>query len=353
MASSYAQDFGIEKMIFPVENPAKYELNTAIPLYYWVKNFGDSIESREFTIEVDAQGSSPRFTTFRASMPKGFRAPLDYRQQAYYESGFDDIFGMNGVMIMMTPEAAAGDTIEVCITATVKGDINPANDQICFEIVLQENKNRDLVLHILDPQPGAKVTAGWSANFDLSVRNDGSVDYTLDTLYAQGNLIVDGDLVDVFSFRQEMKGGVAIGDSNLATVEIPLSDQFPVGKATFCYRVLWMTEDAVVELFEPVISNNARCVEIEVTPSSIGKIGTMDLEIGNSNGAVMVSGDFGAYDNVTMQLYDLNGKLVASLFSETSNGVVALPYGALTNGMYLFTMQAGGNVLIKEKLWLK
>lgn len=350
--SAQAQDFGIEKMIYPTKSLPHYEVNTAVPLYYWIKNYGDSIDNRVVTLEVDAEGSSPKSISFRASTPKDFRTPMDFRNQAFYDAGFDQISGIERVMAMVTPEGNVGDTIEVCVIATVRGDVNPANDQICFKMVLDANKDRDLALHILSPESGKKYAPGRTISFDLSVRNDGQEDYELDTLYAQGQIIINGQVADFFAFQQEMKGGVAMGDSSSVIVDIPLNENFS-GKMLFCYRVVWMSDDAEVELSETNANNNIRCVEVEVSPMSIGSIRGLDLSLLTRGSTVVVEGDFSSLGAVDASLYDMTGKKVRTKHASTSSGSVSLDHSMLQPGVYVFTLEAEGSLLMKEKYWVR
>lgn len=347
-----AQDFGIEKMIYPTKSLPHYEVNTAVPLYYWIKNFGDSIDNRVVTLEVDAEGSSPKSISFRASTPQGFRTPMDFREQAFYDARFDEISGIERVMAMMTPEGNVGDTIEVCITATVRGDINPANDQICFKIVLDANKDRDLALHILNPESGKKYASGKTVSFDLSVRNDGQEDYTLDTMYGQGQIIINNQVADFFAFQREVKGGLAMGDSASVVLDIPINETFS-GKMLFCYRVVWMSDDAEVELFETNPNNNIRCVEIEISPTSIGDIHGLDISLLSEGNSVVVEGDFSSVGTIRASLYDLTGKKVNTVQTSTAMGRVSLDHSTLSPGMYVFTLEAEGTLLFKEKYWVR
>lgn len=348
-----AQDFGIEKMIYPKAELPHYEVNTAVPLYYWLKNFGEAIDESIFSIEVDAEGSSPRSIAFIGSMEKGYRTPMDYGHQNFYAAGFDQIPGIERVMVMVTPEGNPGDTIEVCISATVEGDINHDNDEVCFKMILDANDSRDIAMHILSPEEGKKFGAGRVIPFELSLRNDGFEDYPSDTLYGQGQIIIEGEVVDFFSIKEPLTRSIRTGDSSSAIVNIPMDPSYPGGKLTFCYRVVWMSDDAKVELFETSQINNIRCVEIEMSPLSIGTIEGLDLSLSRQGSAVVVQGDFASVDVVDASLYDLTGKQVATAHAPTAAGSVQLDHSGLPAGMYMFTLVSKGNLILKEKYWVQ
>lgn len=348
-----AQDFGIEKMIYPTEKLPHYELNTAVPLYYWIKNFGDDIPETVVTLEVDAQGSSPRTVSFIGAIPKGFRSPMDFGHQGFYDTGFDQIPGIERVMVMLTPEGNAGDTIEVCVSATVEGDINHDNDRVCFKMVLDANKDRDVAMHILSPEEGKKFRAGRIIPFELSLRNDGAEDYPVDTLYGQGQILIDGEAVNFFSIKEPLGSSLKTGDSSTATVYIPMDETYPGGKLTFCYRAVWMSEDGRVELLENSMENNIRCVEIEMSPLSVGEIEGLDLNLIRKEQAIWVTGNFASLDRVDAYLYDMNGKKVAEVQASTAAGSVQLEHGNLPSGVYMFTLSSKGSVLLQEKYWVR
>ncbi len=60
--------------------------------------------------------------------------------------------------------------------------------------------------------------------------------------------------------------------------------------------------------------------------------------------------DLGNYANALMQIYDVNGKLVANYSLSNKNGVYLINESGLTNGIYFYKIVVNENVIHTTKL---
>ena len=349
-----AQDIGVGELIYPKKNFEVFETSSYVPVYWNFKNYGDdTLENRIITLELLAEGSSPRFTQFRANITKDFVGPLDDREPLFYQYGFNELFGIQGVMGIITPEAAPGDTIDICVVATVEGDVDHSNDTACFSIVLKEWKNRDLVMHILNPQPKSEVHPNHSVTFELSVRNDGSEIYDHDSLYMQMAFEKDGETMDLVNISNKLNGSIEPGDSAIVSLNVPLSNKFPLGDFYVGFRVAWLSEDKVYELGESNSDNNIRYTTLTCTASSLAELPQLNLQIKQMNNAIIVNGDFESANAVTSRIISISGKTVASKNALVNgNSQLVFNTNSFDKGIYLLIIEADNGKVFSNKVFV-
>ncbi|MGB0432553.1 MAG: T9SS type A sorting domain-containing protein [Bacteroidia bacterium] len=349
-----AQDIGVGELIYPYDNYAEYELSSYVPVYWNFKNYGDdTLENRVITLELLAEGSSPRFTQFRANITKDFVGPIDDRDPVFYQYGFHELFGIESVMGIITPEHAAGDTIEICVIASVEGDVDRSNDTACFHIVLKEWQNRDLVVHILNPEPKSEVHPNHSVTFDLGIRNAGEVTYTRDSVYLQMAFEKDGQTMDLVNVAKKIDSEIISGDSAIITLDVPLSKNFPLGDFYVGFRVAWLSDDGVFELGESNTDNNIRYTQLSCMASSIADLPQLNLKAFYNGESIIVSGDFFNASELTSTLYSLNGQVIdQQKQSINQNTTIAFNYNLATTGAYILVLKADNGRVFSQKVYI-
>lgn len=350
-----SQDIGVNKLIYPNTPFSVYELSSYVPVYWEIANLGeDTIENRIVTLTLHAEGSSPRFTEFRADMEVGFTAPIDPRKDDFYRFGLSELFGIQGVMGFITPEHAAGDTIEVCVEATVTGDTDPSNNSMCFEIILEERQDRDMVLHILNPASGSEIHPNHTVDFDLSVRNDGGVTYKKDSVYGQMAIEKDGKTLDLVSVAAPLTKNIQPGDSAIITFSIPLSKDFPLGDVYFGFKVSWLSDDGFYELGESNTNNNIRYVLLKTTTSSLRDLNRSDISAFANSNQLTIKGEFSNESKMNIKLFDLSGKNVLTTNSGyNANGLIQISTTSLDNAIYILAIEQEGRIIYREKVLIK
>ncbi|MBI3142785.1 MAG: T9SS type A sorting domain-containing protein [Bacteroidetes bacterium] len=351
ISMGHSQDIGIERLIYPTKPFMVYELSTRIPVFWQIKNYGDTIDSRVVTLGLYPEGSSPGFSLFRSDFSKGQSVPIDYRNPEFYNFGLNNLVDIDFVMGFTTPEHAAGDTIEICLQATVTGDTNPDNDTLCFKIILADRQERDLALHILNPVQNAKTMAGATVEFEISVRNDGATAYTADSLYLEMAIIKDDKLLDAFNFGVSNPSAIPMGDSASVSVDIPLSYLFPEGDVIFGFQISWLSDDGLVELGETSHSNNTRYVVLEVTPSGIGELGHTGFWMGNAPGTLSLNSPTMPNGELDVQLFTMGGQLVKRLGHVPMQGGTAMvDTKGLPLGTYIISVSQGSQFIYRSKV---
>jgi len=353
--NSMSQDVGIERLIYPNKPLSVYELTSYVPVYWQIKNYGtDTISNRVFTLGLYAGGSSPKYNFFRGDMEVGQSLPLDPRNPAYYNYGFHKLVGMEGVMSFITPEYAPGDTIEICLEATVEGDVNRTNDTLCFKIILAERPSRDLVVHILDPVHGQEINPNHTVSFDISLRNDGMVTYTKDSIYGQMAIGQGNKTLDLVSIATALPKNIKPGDSAVVVFDIPLSNDFPLGEVFFGFRMSWMSEDGFYEMGEDVMDNNIRYVTLNSLVSSVSDNLREGIFAYNTLNEIIVAGDFAQGEKLNLQLFDLQGKVV---YSQNVEGIAgngfAISTKNLAEGLYILGIEQNDQLVYREKIFVK
>lgn len=349
---SIGQDIGIERLIYPTKAYESFELSSYFPVYYQIKNYGDEFDDKIMTLELLAEGMSPRFTQFRTpTIPQGWTAPIDDRSPEFYEFGFHQLVGMSSVMGVITPEAAPGDTLHICLVATVEGDVNPSNDTLCFYIVLEERLNRDLRLLILSPEIDDEVHPHHTASFDLSIRNDGEVNYTRDSIYGQMALEKGGQTLDLVNFAMAINEDIDPGDSIGITVDVPLSKDFETGPFFMGFRITWLSNDNVYELGESNLDNNIRYVRLNSTTSSLNNPLQESIRIINSENSLIISGDFSEIQSLHTKMYNMNGQVVYShMFMDAVVNSISIPTNNISGGTYLLLLENSNGALARFKV---
>jgi hypothetical protein len=349
---SKAQDIGIEKLTYPTKDYQSFELTSYFPIYYTIKNYGDdSIDNRVITLELIAEGASPRYTQFKAQLPKGWSAPVDDRKVEFYENGFHNLVGMSSVMGMLTPEYGAGDTLHICLVATVEGDVDRSNDSLCFYITLKERPNRDLVLHILSPEEDSEVHPNHTVSFDLSVRNDGEIAYDRDSVYGQMAIEKNQETLDLVNIALALENHIEPGDSATVNVSFHLPKSFETGQFFMGFRLAWLSDDNVFELGEGNLDNNIRYVSLNSTVSSVNDLFETPVSILNGNNALILKGDFSEVEILNTVLFNMNGQKVHSqMFTQPNGNSLIIPTNGLSNGAYMLLLEDGNGSLARYKV---
>ncbi|MFY0674281.1 MAG: T9SS type A sorting domain-containing protein [Bacteroidia bacterium] len=349
---SRAQDIGIEQLYYPTEAYQSFELSSYFPVYYQIKNYGEEFDDKVMTLELIAEGMSPRFTQFRSpTIPQGWTAPIDDRRPEFYEFGFHQLVGMSSVMGLITPEASVGDTLHICLVATVEGDVNPTNDTLCFYITLKERKNRDLRLLILSPENDTEVHPHHSVSFDLSIRNDGSESYDNDSIYGQMALEKGGQTLDLINFTMALNTEIEPGDSATATIDVPLSKDFETGPFFMGFRIAWLSDDKVFELSEGNLDNNIRYVRLNATTSSINSLFENSFSIVNAEYAIIIKGNFSENQIQNARMYNMSGReLEQNLNMMFSASDLKINTSNISSGTYILLLEGINGSISRHKV---
>lgn len=346
--SILAQDIGVERIIYPTAEYSGYEINSTIPFYYVIKNYGERIEEKRIDLTLNAEMSSPVSVSFTTTLEEGGEIVLDPRKQAFYNSGLSEIPGISGLIYVRTPEIGVGDSLGVCVEVFMEGDTNSDNDELCMDIILIEPLDRDLSMEIVSPSSGEEVASWTEMEVEMDISNSGSIDYDNDSLFFQAQLQLSNQQPITFNAVAALSEAIPAGESRTVTTKVEISRNFPETDAVFCFNVLWMAEDYVVQLLETNFQNNDDCVSVSVVKSSLEEDLFDGLEFVQANGQLRI------YDlpkNSQLALFNLQGKRVfQQQLLEEGATISTLNF---PKGVYLIQMQIAKGELYTEKIYLR
>ncbi|MBI1184520.1 T9SS type A sorting domain-containing protein [bacterium] len=346
-----AQDVGVEKLIYPKKHYPVFEVSSTVPAYWSIKNYGDTIQSRVFTVGIKVGDKPKNYTLFRSDMAVDEVFPFDPRNVKFYQNYFDQLLGIESVIGFKTPEYAAGDTLKICLEATVTGDTNPANDSACFEIILADRQPRDLDLHILSPKAGTEVSPNHTVSFDVSVKNQGSVAYTDDSVFVLMQVFSDNKVSDVKAFSAHINKNLNPGDSTIMTFDYPTSVSLPEGDVYFIFNVSWLSEDRFYVLGESSTSNNRRYVKMKSVISSVGEVKDRNIRAYQAENEIIVNGNFEGIDNLSFTLLDMQGRVMKTERMNSAAGNQSnLSTAGLAQGVYLLNVVGQNTLLYRQKI---
>lgn len=344
-----AQDIGISEIRYPVKTIVTHELTTVVPVYYTIKNYGSALEGAAITVKLIPETSSPGVVSFTANVAEDGEVLMDAREQSFYQNGLSQVPGIGGVLRFQTPEASAGDTIDVCVVATVEDDVNTSNDTMCFEVILAERQPRDLGLEIVQPNENDEVKTWEDLPIQLTISNGGDVDYTRDSLFMQLQIVQGQSVLDQIGFAVTLDSDIAAGSSATIDVNLPIGKAFPVGQTSFCLRVSWLSQDLLVELAETNFDNNDDCVAVNVVANSIDEISANSSFYFDGSQIIGQIDEKAIGKNVRIALYSMEGKLLYQNELDAMPAQIQIPVNN-HKGIHLLRVELDGEIFSKKVL---
>lgn len=213
-------------------------------------------------------------------------------------------------------------------------------------LMANAQKTIDIAVRMKSPADGQQIKLTNAFNLSYTLKNNGpdaisnGVEVTKIDISINGNVIPA--LVNQFKFNKDFPAG----DSITFSINNLKINGLPAGNTTFCAEGSIVTTGVT----DPDLTNNKSCSNVEFLDNAgISDEGfTLDFSKPSiypnpTNGITNIAYNLNASSNISIAVFDVNGKLVTEILNERQipgNYINYFDASVLNAGMYFITMKS-------------